>query len=78
MDWAHRKRELKALRAGDKAREKQFKQLKNHAELAGREIKELVAGISRMLAKDGAKKKEMCAACAKHAAEVPGAVIGPN
>jgi hypothetical protein len=49
-DWARRKRELKA-------QERALKLLKSRAAPAGREIKELAAGIDRLLAEDGAEKK---------------------
>ena len=56
-DWARRKRELKALRADIKAQERALKLLKSRAAPAGRKIKELAAGIDRLLAEDGAEKK---------------------
>ena len=56
-DWARRKRELKALRLDIKAQERALKLLKSRAAPAGREIKELAAGIDRLLAEDGAEKK---------------------
>ncbi len=78
-DWARRKRELKALRADIKAQKREFKLLKSRAAPARREIKELAAGINRLLAEDGAKKKNAArAACEpRPAAEVYGIIMGP-
>ena len=78
VDWARRKRELKALRADTKAQKRALKLLKSRAAPARREIKELAAGINRLLAEDGAKKKAARAACEpRPAAEVYSAIMRP-